>query len=190
MIHNDGPIILISLMGPSFIKKVGDILNKKKWWLRIGQYLLDLTEIYMPALTFCALFIAFMVQVFYRYFLTPLTWPLEFTLLMFIWTTLFGACYAHRKNEHVRFTMIYDSVSPKGKLWMRTIGNIMLLVSFVIAFVPTYRWIAFMSFKKTNVLKIPMNYAYSPFLVFMVIMMGRFIFDLYIDVIRYRKGEF
>lgn len=176
-------------MGPSFIKKVGDILNKKSWWQRAGIFLLDSTEIYIPALTFCLLFIVFMLQVFYRYFLVPLTWPLEFTLLMFIWTTLFGACYAHRKNEHVRFTMIYDSVSPKGKWWMRVIGNILLLVSFVIAFVPTYRWITFMSFKKTNVLKIPMNYAYSPFLVFMVIMMGRFIYDLYIDIIRYRKGE-
>lgn len=108
---------------------------------------------------------------------------------MFIWTTLFGACYAHRRNEHVRFTMIYDSASPKSKWWMRVVGNIMLLTSFVIAFIPTYRWILFMSFKKTNVLKIPMNYAYFPFLIFMTVMIGRFIYDIYIDIIRYRKGE-
>jgi len=168
----------------------GAILNNKSWWQRTGSFLLDLTEIYIPAITFCALFIVFMLQVFYRYFLVPLTWPLEFTLLMFIWTTLFGACYAHRKNEHVKFTMIYDSVSPEKKWWMRFIGNVLLLTSFIIAFFPTYRWIHFMSFKKTNVLKIPMNLAYSPYLVFMVIMMGRFIYDLYIDVQHYRKGEF
>jgi len=165
-------------------------LDKKPWWKIAGSFLLDLTEIYIPAFTFCLLFIVFMVQVFYRYFLVPLTWPLEFTLLMFIWTTLFGACYAHRRNEHVRFTMIYDSAKPKSKWWMRIVGNIMLLTSFVIAFMPTYRWIVFMSFKKTNVLKIPMNYAYSPFLVFMIIMIGRFIVDIYVDIIRYRKGEF
>ncbi len=164
-------------------------MNQKSWWQRTGSILLDLTEIYIPAVTFCTLFVAFMVQIFYRYFLIPLTWPLEFTLLMFIWTTLFGACYAHRKNEHVRFTMIYDSVSPKKQWWMRVVGNIMLLTSFIIAFSPTYRWIHFMSFKKTNVLKIPMNIAYFPFIVFMLIMMGRFIYDLYIDIIRYRKGE-
>lgn len=165
-------------------------MDKKPWWKIAGSFLLDFTEIYLPALTFCLLFIAFMIQVFYRYFLVPLTWPLEFTLLMFIWTTLFGACYAHRRNEHVRFTMIYDSASPKYKWRMRVVGNLLLLSSFTIAFWPTYRWIQFMSFKKTNVLKIPMNYAYSPFIVFMVIMIGRFIYDLYVDIIRYRKGEF
>lgn len=169
---------------------MSDVLKKKSWWEKTGSFLLDLTEIYIPAITFCALFVAFMVQVFYRYLIVPLTWPLEFTLLMFIWTTLFGACYAHRKNEHVKFSMIYDNVSPKGKWWMRTIGNILLLTSFMISFIPTYHWIQFMSFKKSNVLKIPMNYAYSPYLVFMVVMMGRFIYELFMDVQRYRKGEF
>lgn len=163
---------------------------KKTNWQKLGSFLLNFTEIYIPAVTFCALFIAFMIQIFYRYLIVPLTWPIEFIQLMFIWTTLFGACYAYRKGEHVKFSMIYDSVSPKKKWWMRTVGSILLLTSFIISFIPTYRWIQFMSFKKSNVLKIPMNYAYSPYLVFMIIMIGRFIYDLYIDIIRYHKGDF
>ncbi|TFG91352.1 MAG: TRAP transporter small permease [Candidatus Atribacteria bacterium] len=165
------------------------ILKRKSLWLKIGKFLLDLTEVYIPAVTFSLLFIVFMIQVFYRYFLVPLVWPLEFTLLMFIWTTLFGACYAMRENSHVRFTMIYDSVALKTKLWMRVIGNVMILFAFIISFVPTYRWIDFMSFKKSDVLKIPMNIAFSPYLIFMVIIMGRLIYDIYQDLRHWRQGE-
>ncbi|MCJ7650699.1 MAG: hypothetical protein MUP85_18975, partial [Candidatus Lokiarchaeota archaeon] len=65
--------------------------KSKSIWIKIGKLFLDITEIYIPAITFSLLFIAFLIQVFFRYFLAPLTWPLEFTLMMFSWTTLFGA---------------------------------------------------------------------------------------------------
>ncbi|MGB2782608.1 MAG: TRAP transporter small permease subunit, partial [Atribacterota bacterium] len=129
-------------------------MKNKSIWIKIGKLFLDITEIYIPAITFSLLFIAFLIQVFFRYFLVPLTWPLEFTLMMFSWTTLFGACYAMRDDTHVKFTLIYDDASPKVKFWMRIIGNLMLFSSFIIAFVPTYNWVNFMSFKKSNVLKV------------------------------------
>ena len=164
-------------------------MNKRPIWKKIGRLFLDITEIYIPAIAFSLLFIAFLIQVFFRYFLVPLTWPLEFTLMMFIWTTLFGACYAMRDNEHVRFTLIYDNAVPKVKYWMRIIGNLMLLISFIIAFVPTYNWVHFMSFKKSNVLKVPMNIVFFPYIIFMLIMMGRIVYNLYIDIKKLPEGE-
>jgi len=141
------------MVGPSNIKEY-IIVKGKSIWIKIGKLFLDITEIYIPAIAFSLLFIAFLIQVFFRYFLVPLTWPLEFTLMMFIWSTLFGACYAMRDDTHVRFTLIYDNAAPKVKFWMRIIGNLMLLISFIIAFIPTYNWVNFMSFKKSNVLKV------------------------------------
>ena len=164
-------------------------MNKRLIWKKIGRLFLDITEIYIPAIAFSLLFIAFLIQVFFRYFLVPLTWPLEFTLMMFIWTTLFGACYAMRDNAHVRFTLIYDNAVPKVKYWMRIIGNLMLLISFIIAFVPTYNWVHFMSFKKSNVLKVPMNIVFFPYIIFMLIMMGRIVYNLYIDIKKLPEGE-
>jgi TRAP-type C4-dicarboxylate transport system permease small subunit len=72
---------------------------------------------------------------------------------------------------------------------MRVIGNVMILFAFIISFVPTYRWVDFMSFKKSDVLKIPMNIAFSPYLIFMVIIMGRLIYDIYQDLRHWRQGE-
>lgn len=176
------------MVGPSNVKE-NIIVKSKPIWIKIGKLFLDITEIYIPAIAFSLLFIAFLIQVFFRYFLVPLTWPLEFTLMMFIWTTLFGACYAMRDDTHVRFTLIYDNSSPKVKFWMRIIGNLMLLISFIIAFIPTYNWVDFMSFKKSNVLKVPMNIVFFPYIVFMIIMMGRIAYNLYIDVRKLPRGK-
>ena len=156
---------------------------------RSGSFLLDLIEIYIPSLTFITLFLAFLLQIFYRYFLVPLTWPLELTLLCFIWTALLGGLYADRDDSHVQFTIIYDMAKPKTQLWMRLIGNFMLFASFCIALYPSYDYVAFMAFKKSNVMKIPMNLAYSPFVVFLAFMIGRLGYKLFIDFKKLKNWE-
>jgi TRAP-type C4-dicarboxylate transport system permease small subunit len=149
---------------------------------KAGQILLDCLEIYLPALAFFAMFTVFMIQIFFRYFIVPLTWPLEFTLMAFIWTTLFGACYAHRDKSHVVFSLIYDRVKPKSQLRMRIIGNFLLASAFALSLYPSYKYVNFMSFKVSDVLKVPMNIAFSPYLFFLVIMIGRLVYELVVDL--------
>jgi TRAP-type C4-dicarboxylate transport system permease small subunit len=45
--------------------------------------------------------------------LVPLTWPMELTLICFVWTALLGGLFAKRTDDHVSFSMIYDAVTPK-----------------------------------------------------------------------------
>ena len=130
-----------------------------------------------------------MLEIFYRYFLVPLTWTLEFTLIAFIWVTLLGACFAQRDSSHVMFTMIYDRVKLRTQIWMRIVGNTLLFIAFSISLYPTYRYINFMSFKKSDVLKIPMNIAFSPYIVFLIIMIGRLGYDIITDFKKLNRGE-
>jgi TRAP-type C4-dicarboxylate transport system permease small subunit len=130
-----------------------------------------------------------MLEIFYRYFLVPLTWTLEFTLIAFIWVTLLGACFAQRDSSHVMFTMIYDKVKPRTQIWMRIVGNTLVFIAFSISLYPTYRYINFMSFKKSDVLKIPMNIAFSPYIVFLIIMIGRLGYDIVTDFKKLNRGE-
>ncbi|MCK4241311.1 MAG: TRAP transporter small permease [Candidatus Atribacteria bacterium] len=164
-------------------------MGKIKLWKRIGSFVLDFFEIYLSSVVFSLLFIVFLLQIFYRYFLVPLTWPLEFTLMAFIWVTLLGACFAKRDSSHVMFTMIYDKAKPKTKTWMRIVGNTLVFIAFSISLYPSYRYVSFMSFKKSNVLKIPMNIAFSPYIVFLIIIIGRLGYDLYIDIKKLLRGE-
>lgn len=130
-----------------------------------------------------------MLEIFYRYFLVPLTWTLEFTLIAFIWVTLLGACFAQRDSSHVMFTMIYDKVKPRTQVWIRIVGNTLVFIAFSISLYPTYRYINFMSFKKSDVLKIPMNIAFSPYMVFLIIIIGRLGYDIITDFKKLNRGE-
>jgi TRAP-type C4-dicarboxylate transport system permease small subunit len=161
----------------------------KEMLKKVGRFILDFTEIYLPGLAFFAMFVVFMIQVFFRYFIVPLTWPLEFTLMAFIWTTLFGACYAYRDKSHVVFSLVYDRVKPRSQLMMRIAGNLLLVVAFAISLYPSYKYVNFMGFKVSDVLKVPMNIAFSPYIFFLVIMIGRLIYDLVLDFKKLSRGE-
>jgi TRAP-type C4-dicarboxylate transport system permease small subunit len=152
---------------------------------RIGRFVLDLIELHIPTAAFATLFIAFILQIFNRYFLRPLTWPEEYALIAFIWTALLGGLYAKRMGSHVEFTIVYDMMSPRVRRIMRIAGNVLVIVALVIAIRPSAEYISFMGFKKSNVLRIPMNLAYTPFVVFLVMMTGRLI----VDVVRDLRGD-
>jgi TRAP-type C4-dicarboxylate transport system permease small subunit len=156
---------------------------------QFGLYLLDVVEKYLPVAVFSILFIAFIVQIFCRYFLVPLTWPLELTLMCFIWTALLGGLLAKRTNDHVVFSLVYDNVKPKTQRLMRLLGNFLLFASFCMALYPSYDYVVFMGFKKSNVLQIPMNIAFSPFVVFLVFMLGRIGRDFVIDLKALLRGD-
>jgi TRAP-type C4-dicarboxylate transport system permease small subunit len=164
-------------------------MEGKNFLKKSGSFVLNIAELYVPAAAFTSLFVVFMVQVFSRYFLVPLTWPLEFTLMAFIWLTLFGACFAYRESSHVIFTLIYDRVKPKIQTVMRIMGNSLLFIAFSMSLYPSYKYVAFMSFKKSDVLKVPMNLVFSPYVVFLLIMMGRLGYDVFVDLRKLFKGD-
>jgi TRAP-type C4-dicarboxylate transport system permease small subunit len=156
---------------------------------RTGQGLLDIIEIYIPTLTFVTLFVVMMLQVFFRYFLAPLTWPLELSLFCYIWTILFSVGYGMRDDSHITFDILYDKASSRGKLFMRIAGNTLVVISFVAAFYPSYKYISFMGFKHSDALQLPMNWVYFPYMVFMVVVIGRLSVQIYKDIQTLIKGE-
>ncbi|MBW7885911.1 MAG: TRAP transporter small permease subunit [Caldilineaceae bacterium] len=150
---------------------------------RIGQIALDILEIYVPAISFAVMFVVFVVQVFYRYYLNlPLTWPPEVISTTFIWTTVLGACYAQRKLEHVSFTVVYERLPAQGQLIFRLLGNSLVALAFLIALPAVYSYVQFMSFQRTTVLKVPFNVVYFPFLIFQVLITGRLLYAVYQDL--------
>jgi len=156
---------------------------------KVGEFLIDVIELYFPALAFSTLFVSFMTQIVSRYFFKPLTWPEELDLLCFVWVALFGALYAKRSESHVSFGLVYDLLKPKGQTWMRIVGNALLAVSFVIAIKPCWSYVFAMSYRASDVLRIPMQWAYFPFIIFLVDMIVRLVIDMWRDVSSLRKGR-
>ena len=156
---------------------------------KIGTFLVDFIELYLPMATFSVLFISFMTQIVARYFFKPLIWPEELSLICFVWTALLGGLYAKRMNSHVAFSMVYDAAKPKTQLWMRLTGNFIMAVALVILFYPSWGYVSFMAYKKSDALRIPMNIAYFPFMIFLADLIIRVIIDIVKDAKILAKGE-
>jgi TRAP-type C4-dicarboxylate transport system permease small subunit len=165
-------------------------MQKKITFKKLGTFILDLFEVYIPSVAFSIMFSVFVLQIFFRYFLNrPLTWPYEVTIFGFIWTALLGACFARRHAVHVVFGLIYDKVSPKAQLFFRLIANGLIFAAFCVALKPSYEQVMFMAHKKSMVLKIPFHIAYFPYVVFVVLILGHTLYDLVIDAGKFIKGE-
>lgn len=157
---------------------------------KIGKFLLDLFEIYIPSAAFTIMFLVFLLQIFFRYFLNaPLTWPYEVTIFGFIWTALLGACFARRHAVHVEFTLVYDAMPPRIQLFFRLIANGLILAAFLLALKPSYEQVQFLAFKKSTVLKIPFNIAFAPYVVFVALIIGHTLHDLVKDIKKLVNAE-
>ena len=143
---------------------------------------MDFFEIGIPVFTFVTLFLVMLLQIFFRYFLKPLIWPLELSLFCYLWTILFAVGYGLRDDSHTTFDLVYDNASPLGQRIMRIVGNALVVSSFVIALYPSYRYVSFMGFKKSDALRLPMGWVYAPYLLFMVIIIGRLGAQLIVDI--------
>lgn len=145
-------------------------MNKIKRSLYI---LRDFFEIYVPVISFLVMFLTFIIQIVARYiFKFPLTWAYEVTVIGFSWSVIFGACYAMRYRAHVKFTLIYDALSPKLAAFTRLLGNLIIAVAFFALIVPSFDYVNFMSFQSTSVFKVKLSYIFAPFIYFVLAMLG------------------
>jgi TRAP-type C4-dicarboxylate transport system permease small subunit len=155
---------------------------------RVFSVLLDIVEMYVPILAFLCIFVCFLLQIVSRYFFTPLMWPEELALICFLWAALLGALYAKRSNSMVCFSMVYDAVSPKAQRVMRLAGNSLLAVILAVSVKPSYDYVHFMGYKTSATLGIPLNIAYSCYIIFLVDIVIRYAIDIIDDIRAWKAG--
>jgi len=140
---------------------------------KVALFLRDVLEIYIPILSFTVLFLTFILQVFFRYVLNnPLTWTQDAIVIGFCWTVILGACYTMRKKGHVQFTMLYEAYSPKVAAWARLAGNLLIIVTFILMVIPSFRYAFFLGFQKTPVLRVSYTWIFLPFTYFLLSVIG------------------
>lgn len=116
-----------------------------------------------PNISFCMIFIAFMVAILSRYiFRQPVAWTYEISVLGFMWTMFFGVGKAIELDEHVVFGLVYDTLKPFGKMLCKLLYNVALMILLAILFIPALR-MALKSTMMTGVLKMPYKIIFAPF---------------------------
>lgn len=140
-----------------FLKTLNTIFNK----------IVDLIAILIPAILFVIMFICFGIQIASRFiFHNQVETTYEICTLTFTMLVFLAGIHSSRKNEHVAFELFTGLMKPKMASAFRIIGKAIVLYAFIRLIPEASEFIDFMQIKKSPLLKIPMNYIYYPFQVF------------------------
>ena len=150
---------------------------------KVGKFLQNCVELYIPIASFLVMFCVFVIQIVARYvFNNPVPWAYEVTVIGYLWMVVLGACYAYRDRSHVTFTLVYDKLPVKGKAICGFLGNLLMAIAFIVMFVPACQMISQMKIQVTSVFKIGLNVVYSPFILFMIIILLYILSDMWLEI--------
>lgn len=156
----------------------------------IRKRIADIVEVYLPETVFMALFLAFLINVFFRYALKdPQNWTFELSILAFVIVGLLGASAAYREEDHVVFDLVYANLGEKGKNIFRIIGYIVVIVLFSIALPGTVRYLMKLR-AVTSIMKIPLKYVFSVFPILLFSSIVRSAYRLILDFKAYRNKTY
>jgi len=138
-----------------------------------------------------AIFIIFLLQIVLRYFFTPAGWTLELIGILWVWVIFFSCAFIVRERDHVKFDIIYLSVSQRMRKFFALIAAAAIFIGMVYSFLPTWDYIDWMKIRKTATVrnpftgsKIPLRDVFSIYAVFMLVVAGRYAW-LFVHVIRH-----
>ncbi|WP_170765803.1 TRAP transporter small permease [Ruegeria lacuscaerulensis] len=128
-----------------------------------------------------AIFGIFLLQIVLRYFFTPAGWTLELIGILWVWVIFFACAFTVREADHVRFDIIYLSVSRRTRTIFALISAAALVIGMLYTLLPTWDYIDWMKIRKTTTVKnpftgnkIPMRDVFSIYAVFIVAVAARY----------------
>ena len=75
------------------------------------------------------MFIAFIVQIVFRYFLNfPIGWTSELSVITWLWLVLWGAAFVVKESEEIRIDLVYGAVGPRMRRAMGIITGVSIVI--------------------------------------------------------------
>jgi len=130
----------------------------------------------VAALLLAAMFSAFLIQIVFRYFLNfPVGWTSELSVVAWLWLILLGAAFVVKEDEEIRFDLIIGSAGRRARIAMGLVTGIALIVLYGASLPASYDYVSFMKVEKTSYLKIPMNWLFSIYILFLLAVLARYL---------------
>jgi len=141
----------------------------------LGRWLYGRAENVLAAML-AAMFVAFLLQIVFRYLLNmPIGWTNEVSVMLWIWLVLWGAAFVVREEEEIRFDLFCASARPRSRRIMFLIAAASLIVLYAISFPAVLDYVTFMKVEKTAYLKIRFDWLFSIYLIFVVAVIIRYL---------------
>lgn len=150
----------------------------------------NIIEEYIPCVCFVVMFFAFLYGIFARRILgNPVNWAYPISCMMFTFFGLLAISYADRApGTHVVFDILYERIPQKIKPIIDLLGDLLILVPFVIVLLPTIKSFSKISIVDT-ILKISYKYVYVSYLVFIIETIIRYSFRLVMKIMALGKKQ-
>ena len=113
------------------------------------------------------MFLAFIVQIFFRYVLNyPLGWTLEACLTFWLWGVFWGAAFVLEDRDHVRFDMVLAACSPPVQRVMGFCSSAAIALAFAVSMPATIDYVTFYKIKSSATLGIRLDLVFSIYVLF------------------------
>jgi C4-dicarboxylate transporter, DctQ subunit len=129
----------------------------------------------IAAAMLATMFIAFLVQILFRYvFNWPAGWAFELSILCWLWGVLWGAAFIVDEKDEIRFDVIYGAVSPRIRRIFVVVSGLAMLTIYGMSLPAVADYVAFMKVERSAYLKIRFNWLYSIYVIFAVAVLVRY----------------
>ncbi|MCI5077340.1 TRAP transporter small permease subunit [Oricola sp.] len=121
------------------------------------------------ALILASLFVTFLIQIVFRYFLNlPLGWTIEFVSIAWLWGILFGYAFVTRDQEIIRLDIVYGAVPVGAQRVMDGVTGLICTGIFLWSLPNVWEYVTFMKIEKTAYMRIPFDYVFSIYIPFAI----------------------
>lgn len=156
--------------------------------VKIGPWLRRRAE-NVIALLFGVMFVAFIVQIVFRYLLNfPIGWTSELTVVTWLWLVLWGAAFVVTEAEEIRFDLLYAAFGDRVRRIMAIVTGVALVGLYLVSLPAVVDYVTFMKIESTAYLKIRFDLLFSIYVVFVVAVIVRYLWILW-DAIRGKAPE-
>ena len=129
---------------------------------------------WIVALLFGAIVLTFGANIVARYlFSRPIIWADELVVVLLIWVTFLTTALVTQEREQVIFDLVYERLSPAGRRVMLIVGSALLAGILAAALPAVISYTAFLWRERTNVLEWRLDWVYSCFAFFLIVLVVR-----------------
>ena len=128
---------------------------------------------------FLSLFAVFILQIGARFlFNQPLPWTDEIAVVLYIWSIFWACAFMVPAASHVSVDILIARLSVKPRLWLQTLGQVLLGGLALQALPESWDYVLFMRREATAVLGLPLFWVFLPLLVLLVMLVLRGIWQM------------
>ena len=130
----------------------------------------------VAALLMATMFLAFLVQIAFRYVLNwPAGWAYELSIVCWLWGVLWGAAFVVGERDEIRFDVIYGAVGRRTRRAFALVAGLALLALYGASLPAVTDYVMFMKVERTAYLRIPFDWLYSIYVMFAVAILTRYL---------------